>query len=105
MRIKLFESFNNAESLEQNIKDILVDLVDKKINFSVYVTPDRFSLPRKQRDVNIDIQASFGTKHNLFDYDDIYPNLIMLDDYLRECYSNVDLRRIQYFASINGGVI
>ena len=102
VRIKLFEDFDMAGKIEQNINDILVDLRDKNILFSVYVTPDKFSSGK--RDITIDIQASFGTMHNLFDYDDIYPNLRMLDDYLRECYLNVNLKRIQYFASVNGGV-
>ena len=100
MRIKLFENFDMAGKIEQNINDILVDLRDKNILYSVYVKPDKFCFG--SRDINVDIQASFGTKHNLFDYEDIYPNLIMLDDYLREFYSNVDLK-VQYFASVNGG--
>jgi len=99
-RIKLFEKFDNAGKLEQTIKDILVDLRDKNILYKVYVKPDKFCFG--SRDINVDIQASFGTKHNLFDYDDVYPSLKMLDDYLREFYSNIDLR-VQYFASVNGG--
>ena len=110
--IKLYESFNEFESLKKSIDDTLVELVDIGLEWSI-VGSDAGSAGQPKNVIGVEIYKEpaevednddfdFGYTEreatNLFDFEDIYEPVMTLLSFMRDKYPDMT---IEPFMTVN----